>query len=220
MGFDYYQGYFFQKPKIIETKKINHQYSDVFNLISFIQNEDNNMSTIEKEFQKQPGLVANLLNYMCSSQFAFKREISSIKQAITLLGRETLVRWLFLFIYSNQEKKSSEVLTNNVMIRAHIMENLSEELNNEKSFRQMAYITGILSLIDILLEVDKEEFFNKITLNEKIKNAIIKKSGDLGRLLEITERMEQGDISFLEDFSKEKKIALDNLLKKIKITEV
>ena len=81
MGYEFFQGYFFAKPDILETKKLDPTKAEIVNILSMIYN-GSDIPMIIKRFEKQPVISINLLKFLNSAHFSFNNGINSIKQAI------------------------------------------------------------------------------------------------------------------------------------------
>lgn len=185
LGFSFYQGYFFEKPVILSGQEIEPETLKAIRLINCIH-ENDDPTFISKQFATCPDLVCNLLRHVNSGAYHFKQKITSIKQMVILLGPQKLLAWLSLFLYGTPHLKPfGNELFNNAKFRAKLMEELTltchhRELANE------AFLTGSLSLLDAYLNMPMNTFLEKIYLDDAIKDALLQQKGFLGKLLDIT----------------------------------
>lgn len=195
LGFSYFQGYFFSKPQIIEGAKLDPRKSVVLDIIGMLQNNEE-ITKIVGAFNKNPDLTINLLKYMNASATGIKMEISSIQQAITLLGRSMLSHWVTLFLYSDlvTTDKNMSALMETVQLRAELMSNLSKRFKKEDGkSAQKAYLVGLLSLIDTVFKVPMQEILEESLLDMEIKTALLEKKGYLGQLLKLAIIFDKGN---------------------------
>lgn len=97
-------------------------------------------SEIVQKFKKLPETTLLLLRYMNLASNDVGREITSIKHAITMIGRRKLSDWLMLMIYSeggSLKDPKSDPLYILASPRAKNTENLLEKiwLKKQSSFR-------------------------------------------------------------------------------------
>jgi EAL and modified HD-GYP domain-containing signal transduction protein len=71
-----------------------------------------------------------------------------------------------------------------------------------------AYLIGLLSLIDAMVDGDIQELMDKLPLHQKIKNAIINRQGELAKFLQLCELFEKADWPNIEMFCQQ--IALES----------
>jgi len=191
-GFDYFQGYFFEKPSIISGMKIEPSVLNAIDVINTLYST-NDMNRISEKFSFYPELTFNLLRYINSAEFSFRQEITSIKQILNLLGPSRLRSWLGLFLYSGEhEQMFQEAIVDAAKFRANMMRELVIALG-KPDLDDEAFLAGSLSLIDTYLHISMEEIIEKIHLAQPIIDALLKREGFFGKLLLITEKLEKTD---------------------------
>jgi c-di-GMP phosphodiesterase len=188
-GFDYFQGYFFEKPSIISGIKIEPSVINAIDMINTLRTTSD-LGLISEKFSYYPELTFNLLRYINSAEFSFRQEITSIKQILNLLGPSRLRSWLGLFLYSGgHDEMFQEAIIDAARFRANMMRELTTVLG-KPNLSDEAFLTGSLSLIDTYLHISMEEIIEKIHLDSSIIDALIKREGYFGKLLLITEKLE------------------------------
>jgi len=203
LGFEYFQGYFFSKPDILKKEKLDPSQTIILGLVTMLNNEETPIKEIELQFSKSIDLTINLLKYLNSAYIGTKSQINSISHAITLLGRTGLARWLTLFLYSdNKNNIFIAPLLESSLFRAKFMSELALRLKHDKKFQEKAYLTGMISLVDGLLNSTFDEIFDEINFEDDIKSAISNKSGSLGKLLVISDIAQKGDERIFAIFAK------------------
>ncbi len=200
LGFLYFQGYFFSKPQVIECKKLDPTRGAILELCSLLD-RDVDIKTLEEKFMKYPELTINLLRYLNSAFFGMKKDISSIRHALNMLGRSMLKKWLILFLYAGaNENRFSEPLVRMAMSRAKTMTLLVEKIikNAKDEQKDMGFMVGMLSLLDAFLNSSLQDIISGVELNAEIKNALLNKSGILGELLMFVKAFEATDFELVE----------------------
>ncbi|MDP3265697.1 MAG: EAL domain-containing protein [Sulfuricurvum sp.] len=189
-GFELFQGYFFEKPTVIEGKQIEPSVTNAMDLINTLYTTTD-MDIVTQKFSLYPDLTFNLLRYINSSKYNFKNEITSIKQILNLLGPSRLRSWLGLFLYGGTKER---IFHNAISAAATFRANMMRELVNAHGKPELcdeAFLTGSLSLIDTYLQVDMHEIVKKIQLSKSMEDALLSREGYLGRFLAITEKLEK-----------------------------
>ena len=92
-GFDYFQGYHFAKPAVIGGRKLSPSQMAVMDLMNMVTSDAEN-SVVERAVKKDPTLALNLLRLVNTPAVGARQRIDSIGQALMLLGRRQLQRWL------------------------------------------------------------------------------------------------------------------------------
>lgn len=191
-GFDYFQGYFFEKPTVISGVKIEPSVINAIDVINTLYSTTD-MNLISEKFSYYPELTFNLLRYINSAEFSFRHEITSIKQILNLLGPSRLRSWLGLFLYSgHHEERFQEAIIEAAKFRANMMRELVSALGKPE-LSDEAFLAGSLSLIDTYLHVKMEDIILKIHLGQPLLDALLKREGYFGKLLLITEKLEKAN---------------------------
>lgn len=91
LGFQYFQGYYFAEPVVLEGRKLDTSIQGVMRLLQLLA-EDADVARVEAAFRAEPGLVINLLRLTNSVALGMRTHITSIRHAITVIGQRQLQR--------------------------------------------------------------------------------------------------------------------------------
>lgn len=190
LGFDYYQGYFLSKPRIIRSKALPTNKVAVLNLLAILQNPNSEIDELEEAISFDVSISYRILKLINSSFFSFSREVDSVKQAIVILGRNQLSSWASMIALSKMDDRPSEMI-HLAMTRGKMCEILAEKsgLKPLESF----FTVGLFSALDILMERDIENIIAPLPLNDEVENALLKYQGTLGEALKCTLAYEVAD---------------------------
>jgi EAL and modified HD-GYP domain-containing signal transduction protein len=201
LGFDLFQGYFFAKPTIIAGKKLNPSQLTLMRLLGLLM-EDADTGKVEQAFKLEPGLTINMLRLTNSVGSGMAARITSLRHAITVLGRRQLQRWVQLLIYTNPQGGVQTVnpLLQLAATRGHLMELLAERLQpKNREFADHAFMVGIMSLMPALLGVEITEILDQLPVVPRVKQALTAYGGQHGELLRLIEATEQTDPAATEE---------------------
>ena len=170
LGFQYFQGYFFSKPEMVKTKTLSPAQMTLAELLYETSTPEIDLPKITQIFERDVNLSYKLLRYTNSAAFKRRAEISTIKQALVVLGKYELKKFLsLLFTASVSDEKPMELL-NLAMVRARFCENLASLEGSADS--SMAFLTGMMSLIDAILDQSIETVMEQLPLSAEIKEAL------------------------------------------------
>ncbi len=215
-GVDYFQGYYLKRPNIIQTTSFNATEAQILELWNLLQN---NASTKEVvyELEKNHALALKLMQFINSSFFSFRTQISSITQIINLLGRDALANWLLIFMVSSKEdgKKPNHPLLLMVINRTEIMVGLLNLIKPSASMseKSTAYLVGMLSLIHLLFQIEHREFLHKLSVSEEVEEAMFEAKGFFGQLLVLTRYIENADNKSIDEYIKKYNINEEDMQK-------
>ena len=147
------------------------------------------LKKVTEVFERDVNLSYKLLRYSNSAAFKRRAEISTIKQALVVLGIEELKRFLSVLFTAQVASDKPPELMRLCLTRAKFAELLSEQAGQYQESSK-AFLTGMLSLIDGILDQSMESVLDKLPLSEEIKLAILKREGRLAEYLGLVEAYE------------------------------
>ena len=160
---------------------------------------------IEAVFRQDPVLAYHLLRLVNSLCVGVGKHISSFSQAILILGRHQLKRWLNLMLFAaNRDDYRASMLMAKVAVRARSMELLAKAGGFERSEQDQAFMVGMFSLLGVLFGMPLTDVLTPLKLDLSLNNAVLSRTGKMGRLLFALEKLERADETGLaelfEDF--------------------
>lgn len=212
LGFELFQGYFFAKPSVIATKSLSASQLILLELFNGLANEKE-LDALEKLFKKSPQLDLKLLTFINSAGFYLMEKVTSIRQAMMLLGYRNLQKWVALLLFAQDtEDFRSNPLLEKAAIRGLTMESIAKKITGSRLIADSAFIVGILSLANVLLGIDLEELASKLNLAQDLRDALIDKEGLLGAVFLITEKAELDELNDVQDILKMHKVSVNAVL--------
>jgi c-di-GMP-related signal transduction protein len=198
LGFTLFQGYYFAKPTIIAGKKLEHSKLSLMKLMGLLLS-DAETSKLEEALKPEPGLTVNLLRMTNSVGAGTSEKITSLRHAITVLGRRQLQRWLQLLVFSSgAQAGASNPLLMLAATRGRLMELLAEDLRpGDSALADRAFMAGIMSLMPALVGLPIAEIVAPLGLTGDVRDALCEGSGQLGDMLHLAESSESGDLETL-----------------------
>lgn len=171
MGYQYFQGYYFSKPVIIQGTDIPLSKMNSLRLLKEVYNQEFSVDHIDQIIKSDVTLSYKLLKFINSSAFGFKSKISSIRQALILLGPQELKKWVSIMILGHiGEEKPHELIVQSY-IRATFAEAVAQEIGlKDKS--SDAFLMGLFSLVDAVLDCSFEKICKELPLTDSIKQAL------------------------------------------------
>ena len=198
LEFDYFQGYYFSRPVIMSGKKLSPSQLAVMELMTLVTSDADNID-IERAIKRDVSLALNLLRLVNTPAVGARQRIDSLSQAVTLLGRRQLQRWLQIMLYAEPSKRGHS-MTPLLMLattRGRLLELLAGKLRpSQRHVADIAFTVGIMSLMDTLFGMPMAEILAQIPVNDDVSKALLYRDGfygDLLKLAECIERIEEMD---------------------------
>ncbi|MDY7108568.1 MAG: HDOD domain-containing protein [Planctomycetota bacterium] len=192
LGYKYFQGYFFAKPKIIVGSDIPGGKERYLLLLRSVQGEEIDFDQIEKIIKSDGSLSVKLLRYLNSAALGMREKITSIKQSLVLLGERPLRKWASLLAMTCMGEDKPTELIRISLARAQFCELLCEDLG--LNGRQIdLFMLGLLSALDALLDCPLADVLAHLPLSSDVKATLLGDSTPLGKLQMLVLACERGD---------------------------
>ena len=190
LGFDYFQGYFFCKPKLVEGKQIPTNRLAATRLVAKLQHPDLTADQMEETIRQDVTLSYKVLRFVNSAYSALPRNVDSIGHAAMMIGTARLRNWASLLMLATMDDKPRELMVTGI-VRAKMCEQLAELTGFRMPER--FFTTGLFSVLDAMLDSKMENVLERLPLSEEFVQALLTREEVLGRMLDFTIAYEQGD---------------------------
>jgi len=190
LGFDYFQGYFFCKPEIIEGQTMPESKIAVLRALQKVMTATV-VNDIQDVVKQDVSLSYRLLKYINSAAFGMRREIESIEQALVLLGLNNARRWLALLSLSALGDEKPLELIRTALYRGHLLESIAKHLQEDETGDD--FLLGMFSVLDALLDQPMEKAIEGMALPHEVREALLKDDAPMFYKLKILYALERGD---------------------------
>ena len=192
LGFEYFQGYYFARPAILSGKKIAPSELVILNLLQLI-NSDADDGDLEMSIKRDPLISLNLLRLVNTPAAGARRHINSLAEALLVLGRDQLQRWLQILLYATPGTavELTSPLLQMATTRGKLMELMARKLPAEqRAGAAAAFTVGIMSLMDALFSMSMADVLDTVAVAPEVRTALLEREGVLGEMLKIVELLE------------------------------
>lgn len=179
LGFQYFEGGWPRDPVAAGT--LSPRQKTLLRLTTQIMG-DSEIPEIQASLEQDPELVQALLDMVNTPAYGLGREVESLNQAIMLLGRRQLQRWIQILMYTETGRPAGYVSPTLIQAsaRAHLMEALSTLRHPEQNTRaEAAFTTGVLSSMGQLFHRPTAELLQNIQVDVPIREALLRRQGAL-----------------------------------------
>lgn len=170
------------------VKGMNPAQTIILQLMQMVQNNED-IPKIEGVLKRDPALSYKLLRFINTAGFGARREIQSLRQAITMLGYAPLYRWLTLLLATASTSGYSPVLMETAVIRGRMAELLGQKFLPRGEGENL-FVCGMFSLLDRLLGLPMKEVLETIQLPDEVVSALLTRGGMYGPYLALAEACE------------------------------
>ena len=188
LGFDYFQGYFFAKPKIVAGKRLPNNKLLLLELLSNVYDPDVDMHKLSEIIGRDVGLSQKLLKFVAEGYPKYQ-PMASIHDAVIRFGLDKLKSWTSMLVLSGVDDKPVELFKTS-LIRAKCCELIGSKLGHHS--KDSYFIVGLFSTLDAVMEKSMDELLEKLKLEEHVQAALLRNEGLMGEALAMVAGMERG----------------------------
>ena len=200
-GCTYFQGYFFSKPVVISQKDIPSYKMNYIRILHEANLPEVDFNRIEQIIKRDISISYKLLKFINSAFFGFRTNITSIRQALTLLGIKEFKKLLSLIILKGLGTDQPDELLIMSMVRARFCELIAEDFRIRGRSSEL-FFTGMFSLIDAFIRIPMEDAIKDLPLSKDTKTALMGKQCLFLDILNLAEKYEKGkwdDINIINE---------------------
>jgi EAL and modified HD-GYP domain-containing signal transduction protein len=192
LGFDYFQGYFFARPNIVQGKRLPANKLAILELLSRVYDPDIDLRKLSELISRDLTMSQKLLGFV-SSNLRMQREIRSIHDAVVQFGLQRLKSWTSMLVIAGVDDKPIE-LFKTALIRAKFCELVGSRLR--ESSVDTYFTVGLFSSLDAVMDTEMKSLLDKMNLCQEVKLALLQRQGKLGVVLDAVCGLEKGATDF------------------------
>ncbi|MGX1926181.1 EAL and HDOD domain-containing protein [Vibrio sp. NH-7] len=213
-GFSFFQGYFFGKPEITRKGYLSPEQLIAMELFKEVCQPEVDFVKIEKIVAKDVSLSYQLLRFVNTMSDRLEVSISSFRQALIYLGQDKLKIFVSLAVASFVSTRKPKELYNLSLQRAQFCQLMSND-NPFNEYRDQAFLIGLFSMLDALIDVSLDELVEQLPLCSSIKLALLERQGPYGLLLKVEECYERADWYGIKEACHQLNLSVDDIMPKI-----
>lgn len=203
LGCSYMQGYFFAKP-LLMTHKANTPMAKTFlHILGLVYSPDPDYEEIAAVISTDVVLTIRLLRLINLMYGNSGNKISTIHQALVMLGFEKLKEWIYLVGLQRLQKDTPDELIRLALFRAKFCESVSKVVPGAYIHRKEMYLMGLMSIVaGTTDEKSINNVMKELPVTDEIKNGLIGADGLYGDVFRLVINYEHADWNKVEEFVK------------------
>ena len=188
-GFELFDGLFYAKPRLHEVRSFGVDRVGLASLVA-LQASGADVEESVRIIEQDVGLSLKLLRYLNSAYLARRGTVSSIRQAVMMLGTSGVARWALLIALTTGPGAPRE-LSLIALTRAKLCQSLGD--GHTGADRDQLFTVGLLSLADALLGASLETILDELPLTAETRAALLDHDGFAGAILDAVISHERGE---------------------------
>jgi c-di-GMP-related signal transduction protein len=191
-GYTYFQGFFFARPAVMRARSVPEFRLTYLRLLQEASRAEVDLRRMSAIISQDVTLSYRLLRRINSAYYGVRGTISSISDAVGLLGVDDLRRWAsLLFLATLGVNKPPELVVESAL-RARFCEGLAGDAGHS-AHREDLFLLGLFSLLDALLDRPLNELVDGLPLTPEVKGALLGESNALRGILDCAVTYISGD---------------------------
>lgn len=182
IGYDYFQGYFFSKPAMVNSKEIASLNLNLFSILEELKKPEPSYPEIAEIIQRDLGLTYKLLKLANSVYVGSRYKINSIPQALAYIGLNEMHQWVSLMMLKELQNVENAEVIKLSLIRGKLMELIAAEFDLKDSSSEY-FFTGMFSFIDVLMNQPMDKLLEGLPFSIDVKHALLGEENALRQLL-------------------------------------
>ncbi|WP_214694516.1 MULTISPECIES: HDOD domain-containing protein [unclassified Exiguobacterium] len=183
LGYKMFQGYFFSRPIVIHGAEVHPLRHTLIEVLKELDRPEPSFRRISAQIERSVDLSYKMLRSVNTVYQKGRHTIQSIEQAVARIGLDELKRWSYLMLLREMQTSESKELIKQSVIRGKMMELIAEDTNSGASPFD-AFITGIFSSLDVILDEAMQTLIAELPVVPPVKAALLGEPNELRMLLE------------------------------------
>ena len=191
-GYEYVQGYFYARPEIKVGARSSGFKPHRLQLLGVLNGADPDLDTIEELLRRDPALSFQIIRYLNSASFGLRSRVTSIRQAIFMLGQAGIRTWATVVILADAGSDRPNELIVTSVTRSRFCE-LAGRAAGLGARQHELSLLGLFSMIDAIVGRELKPTLEAVGLPADVAAAILGEPGVFADLLGLAQAYERGD---------------------------
>jgi EAL and modified HD-GYP domain-containing signal transduction protein len=175
-GYRLFQGNFLSRPEIAKGSDIPPDALASLHLLRQVHDPSPDFDTLASIISRDVSLSYRLLRVVNSAAFGLRHRVTSIKHALVIMGLSEIRRWIAVLTVTGLSGEKPRALAEAAIVRARMTELLATPAGLAHRASEL-FLTGLLSLMDALLDRPMSEVVDLLPLTEDTRTALLGEAG-------------------------------------------
>jgi EAL and modified HD-GYP domain-containing signal transduction protein len=180
MGFEYFQGFFLERPTVVRKKSVDPRSLTLLALLSELHSPSFTFNRAEEIVKQDLGLCYRLLSHINSVLYGMPRKVTCVREALVYLGIDNVQNLTSLFLLVAKDDTPQAMIIN-AMMRARMCEELARAASERDS--NQYFVVGLFSTLDALMELPMSELLERLPISAIQKAALAGEPGSMSDTL-------------------------------------
>lgn len=185
MGCKYLQGYFYARSSAVAGGSIKPIPANLIEVMHLMAQPEPEIKDIVDVMSRDAALCQKILKLINSVYFGVSHRVSSINQAILILGLDYLREWVYLMGMQKISQNDTVEVMRLALLIAKFCRGLSGLIPETADKGDAAYLMGLLSMIVLSSDRDLAQALDEFPLTNDIKKGLLRCGGAYSDIFEM-----------------------------------
>ena len=172
LGCQLVQGYFFCRPEIMRGRGLTGAEVIYLQFLRELNKPELDYAILEQIIKQDTSLAFKLLKYLNSAAVGLRNKVTSIQQALIMMGERPLKKWGSLVVLTSINSKRPPELMLTSLVRAHFCEAVARKLNMPDQQLEM-FLVGLLSSMDVVLGMPMLQIVEQTGVDDVVRSLLL-----------------------------------------------
>ncbi|MBB3094905.1 EAL and modified HD-GYP domain-containing signal transduction protein [Actinoplanes campanulatus] len=188
-GMELRQGYALSRPQVLSTPSLSPSRLRRLELVAALMSPDVPLDKITTIIASDPALALRVLRVSNSVAAGVVSRISSVRQAIMMVGLNRIRRWATLMVVDDVGEAPEEQLLT-ALAQARLCESLAPRFGADPG---AAFVAGLVTGMAGVMATTPAAMAEQLPLSAEVADAVIHGAGRLGKVLQTVQAYEDGE---------------------------
>ncbi len=204
LGCTLMQGFFFAQPHIVVGDTYNPMANTFCRLMNCLWEIKVDIDDLSEIVSEDPFMTDKLLRLVNSIRSDMSEQISSIKQAVLLLGVNKLKDWIYLVGLQSLYQDGPDERIKVALFRAIFCKGIAFLISKDEVFGEEMYLMGLMSVV---VASNDRKTMEAMGLSVNIVDGLMGKGGIYGDTFILVEAYEHGIWSKVDEYANKNNIS-------------
>lgn len=193
LGCTFTQGFYFARPTIMAKNSVAPLAMNFMQIMQLVSQPEPEISDIVEVISRDTAMCQRLLRLINSVYFGVKNRVSSISQALVILGLDYLREWVYLMGMQKITLNDNVEMMRTSLVIAKFCRKLALMISSVASDADAFYLMGLLSMLKSCNSNDLEKTLDEFPVTQNIKDGLLGKGGIYSDIFTLAYEYEQGN---------------------------
>lgn len=211
MGCKYLQGYFYARSSAVAGGSVKPIPANLIEVMHLMAQPEPEIKDIVDVMSRDAALCQKILKLINSVYFGVSHRVSSINQAILILGLDYLREWVYLMGMQKISQNDTVEVMRLALLIAKFCRGISSLIPETADKGDATYLMGLLSMIVLSSDRDLAQALDEFPLTNEIKKGLLRCGGTYSDIFEMALLYVDGKWDNFEEIAEKYGLDLDKV---------